>query len=176
MIRTFTSIQASYAIPAVAAGSFACQILPSQVLLTTQGANKRIGLTRLRFDLTTAVATQLALVAAATVGTATTPLTGLKRSSDAAGNNAASSWIVAGRLARAWSVNPTLAATPEYFSQSQCSAAVGSFIEWTWPEEDPFYIQNLLLSATFAGTGILIQNIGVGATGAMLMTASWKEF
>lgn len=179
-LKTFVSREASAVIAAIAAGDPVCQLLPLQAV-----GGMSVGLTRLRFDLTTAVATQLGLIAAATTGTPVTsvngvPVSGLTPSNGSQRTTSPAPGIPLGAaLVTAWGPAPTFAVTPVYLRQAQAAGAVGNFIEWTWPEDDPLVLdpQMVQQSGTFGFLmGIAVRNIGVGATAAMLVSARWKEF
>ncbi len=174
MITTFSSAEFATSIAAVAAGHVICQIRPPQVALPgTNGLQKNFGLTRLTFELTTAVASQLGLTDPSTVGTATGPTTGHLVSSTQAGDGGVP---ITGQVVKAWTVEPTFPGTPYYYRKGQVANVIGNFIEWTWPEEDPFVVSGLQQNQSGGGFGIVVQNLGAGATGAFFMSARWKEF
>lgn len=171
LIQNYATYQVAVAIAAVAAGAPICQINPPQV-----NADKSIsmGLTRLRVILTTAVASSFGLTTAATVGTPTAPGTNLGDFSSS-NNGGYSGGTSQGRLLTDWSVAPTVDGTPIYFEQDLLPATIGAGFEWTWPEDDPL-TRNMSRTTATKEFGLILQNIGGGASGALLVTARWKEF
>ncbi len=179
MITSFQSVEVAVELAAVAAGAPLLQLLPPQAVLPSGVKSKAYGLVRLRFVLKTAVATELGLVVPATVGTALTSHDGVAVTSFAAGDGDAINSDPLGKLVEAWTVAPTFAVTPAYFERDLLPATIGAGFEWTWPEDDPFvpfFGSPLHAGNTGGGKGVVVQNIGAGATGVLLVSARWKMF
>jgi hypothetical protein len=171
VIKTYTTLEAAAVIAAVAGGAVICQLNPPQVL-----ANKpiRMGLTRLRVVSTTAVQGTFGLVAALTAGTpvGASTLVGEIASFNNGGYDGGSG---PGRLISAWTVAPTIDATPLYYELDFLPATAGAGFEWTWPEDDPFF-SKMSRDTAFFQFGLLLQNLNVGASPAMMVSARWSEF
>jgi hypothetical protein len=173
MIKQFSSYQTAQAVAPVAAGEPLIQILPPQAFF--QG-RVSYGLTRLRFELTTPVASQLGLVVPDTVGTPLAFSSGVLVSSPVASGGDVSLAVPGlGDLVTTWAVAPTFGAPPAYLEEGQSGALVGSIIEWRWPEEDPFTPVSLLLQGPLP-KGVVVRNIAAAFSAAFLVTARWKIF
>jgi len=179
-IRTYNSFELTQAIAAVAAGGFICQLKMPTPPAGTNGS-VQMALTRLEVQLTTAVATELALVEAATAGTATAPSTfGGVNVSSGGGGVGPGTTVFQGKVITAWSVAPTVASTPKYLRRSLLTAAIGQSFAWTWPEDDPFCgppaQSPLIASLAFTGAGMLLHNVAAVSSGAVIVTTRWVEY
>lgn len=171
-IRAYSTYEASAVIAALGAGAVGAQLKP-QGALTPPGITRLlIGLVRLEVTLTTAVASLIGLVRPGSIGTATTTALGARVGAVNGGFQVASN--NGSLLASAWSVAPTVS-TPVY-RRTQLPATIGASFVWEWPEEDPFNNGDDMTRDVFQRNGILLQNLGAGASAAMVVNYRWIEY
>jgi len=170
-IRAYTTYEASAAITAIVAGA-ACAQLKTQPAIDpgTGLQNIFVGLVRLEVILTTAVASLLALAKPVAVGTSSTDTTGLKVGTALGGFANGNGSI----LSTAWSAVPVVSST--VYRREQLPATIGAKLVWEWPEDNPFQNGDDLRRWIFAGKGILLANLGVAASAAMVVNYRWIEY
>ncbi len=171
-IRAYSTYEASAVIAALAAGAVGAQLKPQPALAPPGITSLKIGLVRLEVSLTTAVASLLGLVRPGSIGTATTSATGSRVGTVNGGFQVASN--NGSILSSAWSVAPTVS-TPVY-RRAQLPATIGATLVWEWPEEDPFNNGDDMTRDIFQRNGILLQNLGAGASAAMVVNYRWIEY
>lgn len=164
LIKTYSTYEI-----AIAAAAAAANATLAQIIKPGGPATMNLGLVGLTITQTTAVASMYALAYAATDGTftpASSPL-GVRVSLGNGGSGAGP----VGRLAGAWTVVPTYQATPSYLRREQAPNTIGYRIQWTWPDDDP-----LVLNSPSNAASLLLRNVGVGASAAILVSARWMEY
>ena len=168
-IRAYTTYEASAVIAALASGAVGAQLKPQPALAQPGITSIKIGLVRLEIALTTAVASLLALVRPGSLGTSTTNTTG-SRVGTVGGGYAVGSGSI---LASAWSAAPAVSTV---FKREQLPATIGARLVWEWPEDNPFNNGDDMTRDIFQRNGILLQNIGAGVSGAMVVNYRWIEY
>lgn len=168
-IRAYTTYEASAVIAALAAGAVGAQLKPQPALAAPGITSIKIGLTRLEVTLTTAVASLLALVRPSSLGTSNVSTTGSRVGTQGGGFAVGSGSI----LATGWTAPPGVSTV---FRRQQLPATIGATFVWTWPEENPFNNGDDMTRDIFQRNGILLQNIGAGASAAMVVNYRWIEY
>lgn len=163
-----TSVEFSVVVPAVLAGEPIVAVLPNPV--ASASPRVQMGIVSLRVQLTTAVASTFGLVRPATPGTPTTVAGKVVSSINGP-------YTPIGKYASAWTAAPTYDATPYYFRRVLLPGlAVGEAFEWTWPEDNPYTLAMKESAAAADLDGIILRNLGAGATGDMIVSGRWLEY
>jgi|APFre7841882590_1041340.scaffolds.fasta_scaffold00120_18 hypothetical protein len=183
LINVYSSFEVTAAVAAVAASGFIAQVVPQQVSSDT-GRPMIMGLTKLRIELTTAVSSKFGIVVANATGTPTGP--GTHNGQEVSRGGGGYSVTYPGQLLTAWSAAPTFSAGREFYRSELLPATVGAFVEWDWPEDDPFSPFDINQGRyafqcpdglpISAGFGVLVQNMGAGISGAVIVTARFLQY
>jgi hypothetical protein len=170
-----TTYEIALALGSVADTKPLLQLLPAQAF----GARaQQIAILRLEVFVTSAVATRLHLLSAATAGTAVGPLLG----SFASKQNGGADPISFARVASAWGVDPTFTVGDAGYRAMALPGVFGASDVWEWPEPDALAPPTLERTAppagppAFFGPGVCLRNITGGPSGSVLVNIRWKEF
>jgi hypothetical protein len=163
----FSTYEIAQVMAAVADNTALAQILPP----SGAGSVGCIGLTRIRLTMLTAVISQFGLVTPTAAGTSgtTTQMVNVSNRNIALGQTLP-------RLVSAWTVAPTYPGTPVYARRAYLPATIGAFIEWTWPEDDPYQIGLRQPSLSSSLVGAVIRNLTGGVSGQVLLEVRCKVF
>lgn len=170
--NSYIIAQASRQITSVGDGLSVCQIRNPTIT-----AGKVMGLLSLAVQLETAVQSIFGLIAPATAGTANASESGLPVSLGKfqAGLDTSGQ----GLLTYTWTVAPTFAVTPAYYNQTLLPATVGAAFEWSWPEDNPFWVglndRSIGGVPELTNTSLVLRNITGGACADVIVTAKWVE-
>jgi hypothetical protein len=176
IIQTYSAYEISASVPAALAGGFLLQITPPDSPAPSPERNRIVGLTRLRVILSSAVTSHFGLVKTAARGTAI-PADVKSGKLVSTGNGGYSGGTgTVGQIVTGWTVAPT--SVGDYYRREILAGAVGDAFEWNWPEDDPFGGEILSIPSpmSFNFNGILLQNIGAGASASLEVSARWIEF
>jgi len=166
----FSTYEIAQVIASVADTIAIAQFLPS----STPGVIGCGGLTRIRVTALTAVITQFGLITPTAAGTPTGP--GTTNPPNVSNKNISIGQSSPVRFVTAWSVAPTYSGSPQYMRRGYLPATIGSFVEWEWPEDDPFQIGLRQVSLSSSVVGAVIRNLTGGASAQLLVEARWKIF